>query len=151
MANVTVDGLDGAIALLDKYRAPQLGKLLDKATRTGATAFRSPIRSEAPEDTGELKSKVTVRKSRRAPHTHIVGPKGVPYAHLVIGGTKPHRIAARHVGGFLFFGGRWIPEVMHPGSKADPFVERGYDRGRRTAEEKMVAVIGEPLKEARRG
>lgn len=151
MTAISVEGLEGAIALLDEYRSPQLDKLLTKATKAGATAFRTPIRSEAPVDAGDLRDAVRVRKSRRTPNAYVVGPRGARHAHLVIGGTKPHRIAARRVGGFLFFGGHWIPEVHHPGTDPDPFVERGVNRGRRGAEEKMVSVIGEPLREAARG
>jgi hypothetical protein len=151
MTAITVEGLDGAIALLDKYRSPELDKLLTKATKAGATSLRSPIRDEAPVDSGDLRSAVRIRKSRRTPNAYVVGPRSVLYAHLVIGGTKPHQIAAHRVGGFLFFGGRLVPKVHHPGSDPDPFVERGFDRGRHDAEDKMVSVIAEPLKEAKRG
>jgi len=150
MANkITVDGLEAATALLGKYAAPELTKLLTKATKTGATAFRKPIRQETPVDTGNLAKKISVRKARRTPDAHLVGPKS-RYSHLVVGGTKPHRIKARRVGGVLFFGGRMVPEVMHPGAAPNDFVERGFHRGRRDAESKMTAVLADPLKEATR-
>jgi len=47
--------------------------------------------------------------------------KGVFYAHMVIGGTKPHIIKAR-VHGALGFGGIVRQVVQHPGARAQPFL-----------------------------
>lgn len=53
------------------------------------------------------------------------------YAHMVEFGTRPHIIKARS-GGSLSFGagsgtGNPVTEVMHPGTRPQPFVRPGFD------------------------
>ena len=48
------------------------------------------------------------------------------YAHIVEFGSRPHIIKARK-GGALFIGGNLIGEVMHPGTRPQPFVRPTFD------------------------
>lgn len=55
----------------------------------------------------------------------VIGPMGrtAYYRRWVVGGTKPHDIAAKR-GGRLRLGNRFATVVHHPGAKANPYVER---------------------------
>jgi len=58
--------------------------------------------------------------------------QGVFYAHMVLGGTKPHRIAARNAG-WLSFGGIFRKYVDHPGARAQPFLDTAFNASKDAA------------------
>lgn len=55
--------------------------------------------------------------------------KGVFYAHMVLGGTRPHLIRARN-GGMLAFWGIFTAQVRHPGARANPFLDVAFNASR---------------------
>jgi hypothetical protein len=128
-ASIKVKGLDEALEALEVFDQPQLDKSAQKVMSAAARSLVTPIRRAAPRGkTGRLAASVSARKGKRDRPSAVVGPRGgrrgAFYRHFVIGGTRPHRIEPRHVGGFLLFGGHWVPAIEHPGSKPNPFVDR---------------------------
>lgn len=60
----------------------------------------------------------------------VIGPMGrnAFYRRFVAGGTKPHVILPKRVGGRLAFGGGFARIVHHPGAKANDFIGRASGR-----------------------
>ena len=123
-------------------------KALDSATRAAAVVFRKTVKAEAPQgSTGRLKKSVRMKKARGGTG-HIVSPrpKIAFYRHMVIKGTKEHRIRfpdqkARNIN-------KRFGNIKHPGIKlGNPFVERGFEGGRPEAERKMKASLSAWIEE----
>lgn len=53
--------------------------------------------------------------------------KGVFYAGMVLGGTRPHEIRVRHAVDLAFGRGIFRKSVQHPGARANPFIERAFN------------------------
>lgn len=53
-------------------------------------------------------------------------------AHLVEYGTKAHIIRPRK-GKFLYFGGRFLTQIQHPGARPYPFMRPALDKNKGTA------------------
>lgn len=69
--------------------------------------------------------------------------KGVFYAHMVLGGTKPHVI--RSPAG-LSFGGLIVKQVQHPGAKANDFMAQGNLAAREAALAAAFDVVAGEVK-----
>lgn len=69
----------------------------------------------------------------------------VPYFPFVVEGTRPHTITARRPGGRLRFQGRggvvFRRSVQHPGTRANPFVERTYNAHRHELEARAATEM----------
>jgi HK97 gp10 family phage protein len=63
------------------------------------------------------------------------------YASWVEFGTKAHVIKAQN-GGKLFFGGRYIDKIDHPGAKRVPFMRQAFDAQHRAALDAVVSYLG---------
>ena len=61
------------------------------------------------------------------------------YAHIIEFGSRPHLIKAKR-GGALFIAGSLIKEVMHPGTRPQPFVRPAFDA---KATEAIAAVAAQ--------
>jgi len=59
--------------------------------------------------------------------------KGVFYAAMVMGGTRPHLIRARYQGFLRLTGGLFVKSVQHPGARANPFIETAFNASRDAA------------------
>jgi HK97 gp10 family phage protein len=66
------------------------------------------------------------------------------YASWVEFGTKAHVIRSQH-GGKLFFGGRYIDKIDHPGAKRVPFMRRAFDAQHRAALDAVVSYLGKRI------
>lgn len=111
-----LDQVGDAISSID------IGAALQKGIRKAAFLVEEKSKKEAPVDTGLLRSRIaTDIGNLRA----VVEPK-TDYAGFVHEGTSPHFIGApvriRNVG--------WRYIGMHPGTKANPFMERGISRAK---------------------
>jgi HK97 gp10 family phage protein len=101
-----VTGLDEALATLRQLKQPQLDRASQKVISAAARSLVAPIRHEAPVLSGALARSVSARRGKKTNFpSAIVGPRS-PHRHLVIQGTKPHAI-------------------NHPGTRPNPFVDRG--------------------------
>ena len=141
---VTIDkkALDKAIANIAKYEGRPLERRAKQAYIAGARLLDRSIRNQAPVGpTGNLRRSVSARSNRLRAGEMAAATVGTRFKiarhrHLVVDGTKPHTLAPKRPGkgpwvAFLderggdingFVGpGRY---VKHPGSKANPFVDR---------------------------
>jgi hypothetical protein len=59
--------------------------------------------------------------------------KGVFYAHMVLGGTRPHLIRARGQGMLRLSGGTFVKQVQHPGARPNPFLDVAFNASRDAA------------------
>jgi len=93
------------------------------------------IRKEAPKKTGRF-----ARTIEPYARDWVVGIRILPYPKLgyklyrwIVGGTKPHIIRARRAQALHFYWTKrrkWVffKWVRHPGTKSNPFVERGASK-----------------------
>lgn len=79
--------------------------------------------------------RISTRKIGREVHAKVnIGDRrrGVFYASMVIGGTRPHLIRALNQG-FLSFRGNFVRSVQHPGARPNPFLETAFNASREAA------------------
>jgi hypothetical protein len=135
--------------------------LLEFPVKVEAQVTRAGVRRMAEVIAAEVQFRVPVRTAALAATIRVVArrrgkevsagvrvgdrKKGVFYAHMVLGGTKPHVIKARPRG-VLRFAGVVYRSVQHPGSRPNPFVERAIAASGHTAIEAGFAVVTERIK-----
>lgn len=135
-------GADTAIKALQQLEFAARRRVVSAAVRASNTVIVREARSRAPVGkTGELKRQIrgTVKmdqatgivrgeiKSRATKRQRDSGVRfASKYAHLVIGGTKPHDIQ-RKDGGSLATPQGYYQRVQHPGAKPRPFMEQAAD------------------------
>ena len=100
--------------------------------------LRALVLDEAPERTGEFKSKIRYRTYQGTGKMGFAIHTPLPLGKFIIGGTKEHPIPkVPKVQGSLYFfwpkgydGARFyaFKQVMHPGTKPNPFLGRAYKR-----------------------
>lgn len=121
--------------------APLATKLgLRKVTKEGSKQVKAKIRSLGLVRSGQLVK--SIRGSTTNKKSYI-GTK-LWYAHFLEGGTDPHIIKPRKRGGknFLWFGGRPIKSVNHPGNKAFKFTEGTFEKMQMTGEVNSLFAQG---------
>jgi hypothetical protein len=149
---VDIRGIPELQAALAKFEDAPAKKLLQKASTAGAKALKPPIQGEAPvgpsgnrhTKRGALRRSVSSRQARKDRPAAVVSarPKVAFYRHMVIGGTKPHDIRRPAT---TPTGGQYMRVIHHPGAKANPFVERGFQSGEAAALAAIDRVIDEAL------
>lgn len=143
---VTLDqkSYDVAMRRLARYdlKNPTTLKRVRRVYLEGARMMVRPMRAAAPVGpTGNLRRSIGARTPRMKPGemaVSSVGPRGGRYkgSHrwLVVAGTKQHSLAPVRKGPWLVIPG--APDnavyagknVTHPGSRANPFVDRTFER-----------------------
>jgi HK97 gp10 family phage protein len=110
-------------------------RILNRALRVSAQPIVNFTEAGAPVLTGKLKQSIRVGMSRGKlgplARVRVGGAKrlgGVNYARYVTRGTRPHIITAKD-GGALRLNNRFVEFVFHPGSKPNPFFQRGIAAG----------------------
>jgi len=94
------------------------------AIKTSVNLIRPMMVAEAPAKTSKL------RQNIQASHSGLTGKVGpnlsvTPYAIFVNSGTRPHIIRPRTAKALYWPGAKHpVKMVHHPGTKANPFVER---------------------------
>lgn len=112
---IHVEGMDYALAALDKYLPAEMKKTSQRATMAGAKVAAKLIRQASPTGkTKNLRKSVRARRGRSGYAAAIAGPTA-PHRHLVI---RSHRIVT--VSGIDT--GRT--------TRANPFVDRSVEAGR---------------------
>ena len=128
-----------AIARLDRYRDRALQKRAQQAYLEGARLLRGPMQRAAPVASGTLRRSITARSNRLKAGEMAaasVGPRHrkAPHRYLVTGGTRPHSLTGvRSRGRYAVFPDgnvRAFAGFRHPGTKANPFVDRVTDANR---------------------
>ena len=99
----------------------------------------------------DLRGTLRVSTSKRGKVLHAtvkIGDrrKGVFYAHMVLGGTKPHVIKAQPGGALRLLGGIIKKQVQHPGAKANDFMGRGNLAARDAALKAGFDVVAAEVK-----
>lgn len=124
-------GVETEIQKLRDFPAKVEGNVIRGAVRAAASYMRKAILPYVPRVTGALAKTLRVSSGMKkgvAKAAIKVGDakKGVFYADMVLGGTKPHLIRGRKPeGGGLAFGGLVRRSVQHPGAKPKPFLDEG--------------------------
>lgn len=122
--SVTITGLAELQRELDKMQPGPLKRTLQKGTNAGGKFLKPKVQAAAPRRTGRLRKSISSTQAKRDRPATIVKarPKIAYYRHMVIGGTKPHRIR------FPDQKAAGVPKshgnIEHPGSKANPFITR---------------------------
>lgn len=151
-----LDGLDELLRELDKLEARFQKRNLMKALAHAGRLMRKAAREEAPvldrdkqddvHTPGDLRRSIAVKKlTRLGLHSAavVVGPRlggrdrnsRGSHGHLVEKGTKAHAIKLKRKKG------RW----QHPGSEANPFMRRAFERTKSEAEKMVIKKLEEML------
>jgi len=150
---VDVRGIEDVQAALDKLNDKQAKAVLQKSVTAGSKALKPYVKGRAPVRTGALKRSVrTGQTKRKRPAARVWLQKDLGgkrgnnttfYRHMVVGGTKAHRIRFHDQveAGVPKNGGN----IRHPGAKANPFVAQGYDAGQAAAMTAINAVVDKYL------
>jgi len=138
---VTLDqkALDRAVARLKRYEGRDLQTRARKAYLEGARLLVTPMRREAPKGpTGNLRRSIAARAPKlRSGEMAVasVGPRGGrgkgAHRWFVTAGTQRHSLAPVRKGPWVRFPDGEVrrgADVTHPGSRANPFVDRVADR-----------------------
>lgn len=101
------------------------------------------IYNEMPEKTGELKSKVRSRYDADGGEIEFYADHAI-FAHEP---TKPHRIQGNPILAFAHGGTTVFARyVNHPGTKGNPFIDRGLDRAGDDIEAALLAAGDELIR-----
>jgi HK97 gp10 family phage protein len=144
-ADIDVRGVDDVLKLLGKVEGAPLKKTLQRATSASAKYLKPKVQAAAPRKTGKLRKSISASQAKRERPAAIVKarPKVAFYRHMVIRGTKPHRIR------FPDQKAAGIPKtsgnIQHPGAKANPFIEETSRQYRDEAVNEALKVIKQEL------
>jgi HK97 gp10 family phage protein len=142
IVRVRVDGIEEAIRRLSALDRNARRRVVSFAVRAGLRVALQRAKEEVPVRTGGLRASLRIASLRldRASGTvtgHVqagkkskrMEKKGLTayYAHMVTGGTRPHQIQP-HKTKALLIGGKYAASAQHPGTSANPFMERALSR-----------------------
>lgn len=167
---VRIDGVAAAVEVLKTLEFAIRRRVVSAAVRAANAVIVREARQLAPVGaTGLLKKQMrgTVKMQRasgivygtiRSGATKAMRKKGVKtaarYAHLVIGGTKPHSIQQGDQGPMLALPGGWYTRLWHPGAKPRPFMEQAANMAFQQAinafEFKMDEALAKEIAKARK-
>ena len=144
-ADIDIRGVKEAQRVLSKVEGAALKKTLQRGTNAGAKLLKPKVQAEAPRRTGKLRKSISAGQAKRERPSAIVKarPKVAYYRHMVMGGTKAHRIRFpdQKAAGLPKTAGN----IAHPGARANPFIERVGRRYERETVEVVRRVIAEEL------
>lgn len=127
---VSIRGLGEVQEALARLEPGPLKKVLQKASTAGAKTIKPYVRAETPKGkTGRLRKSISAQQARKGRPAAIVKfrPRVAFYRHMVIGGTKPHRIR------FPDQKAAGVPKsrgnIQHPGSRGNDIVGRAWSSG----------------------
>ena len=119
----------------------------------GAKVIRDRARELAPQRTGALRQTIRTSRQNRIGAVQIkAGKRGKGakskawYAAIVHKGAKAHTILPKREGGMLFFNGRFLRALHHPGFTGVPFLEDAANQVASAAVRAMAARIAERLR-----
>lgn len=123
-----VNGAQEVQAQLLAYPAKVEQRVVRNALAAGARVVRDAAKAESPVRSGKLRGSIRVstkaRKGQVTAGVRVGNLKtGVFYAHMVLGGTKPHSIVPRRGKG-LRVGNVPRRRAEHPGAKPNDFMGR---------------------------
>lgn len=102
------------------------------------------MKREAPVKQGTLRRSITSRVEQGG-NRGVIGTN-LQYARAVNDGSKPHIIRPKTAKALYWRGAAHpVKSVRHPGTKANPFVERTRDHLKPIAERELAAEFGSAL------
>ena len=152
MTDVNVSGLrelqEAMSTLPDKIER----NVLMAGLGAGAKVIRDAARQNAPKRSGKLaKSIRSSRASSRGAVLIKAGKRGKGgqgwYAGIVHKGAKAHTILPKREGGMLFFSGRFLRAIHHPGFTGVPFLLNAAEANADAAVRAMASKIAERLRD----
>ena len=155
--SVRVEGIDQAIRSLRTIDYNARRRVASAGVRAGNRVFVKAARSAAPKRTGVLAKSIrgsvkldrsagTLRGTVASKATRAQKKKGHDsyYAHMVIGGAKPHAIPKSRRG-VIAIGRKVYRRVQHPGTRPNPFLEQVATREFNNAVRAFEKAFGEKL------
>lgn len=132
---VDTHGLEKAFA---KKGAAVNGKI-NQLTSQITDSLQTWITDAAPRGkTGRLKA--SVKKQTFGSRGLVFVSKAIaPHAFYVLEGTRPHKIVAKHKKALKIPGFGVFKSVQHPGTKANPFVDKGAAKAQGEIQQKINA------------
>ena len=129
-------------------KAPSITKdQIQKAISLSVALVNRNTKMEAPVKTGRLRSSI---RSRINPFHGIVEPT-VDYAIYVHEGTKAHTIKPVRKQALYWKGADHpVKSVRHPGTKANPFMERGAEKSEPQIQDIFQRAINNSLRQIAR-
>lgn len=132
---IEVKGTDELLRGLEWAERQVMRKRIQKSVNAAAKFLKPLVKAEAPRGkTGKLRKSISAGQAARGRPAAIVKarPKIAFYRHMVISGTKAHRIRFpdQVKAGVPRKGGG---NIQHPGAKANSFIERVGRRYEREA------------------
>lgn len=122
--NVSTMGLEKALMNKANQIPGRVSKLGEDLTRIA----HKWVQREAPRKTGKLKASVQ-KVSTNTGGMIFLSKSIAPYSDYVIDGTRPHVIVAKNKRALFWKGGKHpVKKVKHPGTKSNPFVDRGFNK-----------------------
>jgi len=138
---IKINGLDRFIKNLDKS-PKSMNQKLQEAINISALYTTEEIKKVTPRKTSRLRRSILPRFLNLSA---IIEPN-VKYAIFVHEGTRPHIITPRNKKALYWKGAMHpVKRVMHPGTKANPFMEIGAENSRKGIEEIFNKKINEVL------
>lgn len=149
MAEIHVSGLADLQKALDQLPVKIERNIMRGAMRAGSKVMAEEAKQQVPVDSGDLRNsiKVTTRARRgQVSATVRAGDKKAFYAHMVEFGTAAHLIpkpsrkkSSERIA--LFFGGKVVSKVQHPGTRPQPFMRPAFDKSTQAAIAAMAEYV----------
>lgn len=153
MAEIAVSGLADLKKALDQLPAKIEANIMRGAMRAGSKVMAEIAKEQVPVDSGDLRRSIRVTtRSRRGQVSATVraGDKKAYYAHMVEFGTAQHLIPKptkkkplKRIS--LFFGGKVVSQVQHPGTSPQPFMRPALDKGMQPALDAFAEYVRKRL------
>lgn len=141
--NIEIIGLNDMIA--DFKKAGGNAKpLVNQALHTSASLTQKNIREESPVKTGSLSRSIQYQVN----YPSATVETQEKYGSMVESGTRPHLIVPKNKKA-LFWKGAMNPykAVHHPGTKANPFFQRGVDKSEKGILDIFTGVMERLIRE----
>ena len=143
MSNVHIKGGAELNKFLQQLPAKMEANVLRSAMRAGANVIKDEAKANVPVASGLLRDGLKVStSSRRGKVTAKVKATG-KHAHIAPWleyGTAAHRIVAKGKG--MYFGGKVVRSVEHPGISPRPFLRPALD----SRAQQAVVAVGNAIK-----
>lgn len=121
-----------------RNKGAQVNSRIDKLSKDITDVVHRWVQAEAPRKTG--KTKASVKKQNFGSRGIVFVSKSVaPHVFIVLEGSRPHKIVAKHKRALKVPGWGVFKSVNHPGTKPNPFVDRGAQKSQGEINHKIAA------------
>jgi hypothetical protein len=148
LTNVDVRGLAEVQRAMAKLEPAQLKQLMQKASSAGARTIKPYVKAETPKGrTGRLRRSISSGQARKNRPAAIVKfrPKVAYYRHMVVKGTRSHRIRFPDQKSGPYPVPKSEGNIQHPGSRGNDIMGRAWAAGERATLDAVNKVIHDYL------